>query len=141
MRTYSTSDKDSALLDHDLNSFQFYDLDGSEVPDAVVFQVANEFEDILSRVWDSASATGDTGDDRPLAAAMEAVMAAGCSNIPFDGSTQQSRVLMWLLSSWEVCFGVFSWDEQHTTAVHVCICPPNFCCAPSTCLFTTCHRL
>jgi hypothetical protein len=102
---YSTADTDSALLDHDLNSFQFYDLDGSIVPDAVTHAVAEAFESILSDVWARASAV-DAGTDKPLSAAMEDAMAAyasrGGTAIPLDGSTLPSRILMWMLSSWEV---------------------------------------
>ena len=107
---YSTAEEDSCLLDHDLNSFRFYDEDGRDVPEAAAFAVAEQFEAILSDIWTSAcSVTADS--DKPLSAAMEEVVAAYCASgsataIPMDGSTLESRLLMWYLSSWEVRDGL-----------------------------------
>lgn len=99
---YSTSDADSALLDHDLHSFRFYDTDGSEVPEDLCHRIAAAFEDVLTKAW-AAAGVAASGEDASLGGVMEAAMAgAVAEDIPLDGSTVESRVWMWLMSSWEV---------------------------------------
>ncbi len=68
--TYSTSDEDSFLFDHDLNSYAFFDVGGVPVPQHVVDRVAKAFQKVVDAIAEQVEHVSTSAEDMPLSAIM-----------------------------------------------------------------------
>lgn len=114
--TYSTSDEDSFLFDHDLNSYAFFDVGGVPVPQHVVDRVAKAFQKVVDAIAEQVEHVSTSAEDMPLSAIMAKTLERMTEDtpIPFDGSTVESRMLCWFLARWE---GWFAASSEQISAV------------------------
>ena len=80
--TYSTSDEDSFLFDHDLNSYAFFDVGGVPVPQHVVDHVAATFQRVVDAIAEQVERMSPDAEDVPLSS----IMAKTLANMPGVGA-------------------------------------------------------
>ena len=108
--TYSTSDEDSFLFDHDLNSYAYFDVGGVPVPQHVVDRVAKAFQAVVDKIAEQVERMAPDAQDVPLSSIMaktlEAMTEVCCQTLsikPDRCVAVESRL------SWTVCARVCGW--------------------------------
>ncbi|KAI4330780.1 hypothetical protein MLD38_029033 [Melastoma candidum] len=110
---YRTSDENSVLYDHDLESCALFDMEGNQVPQELVMQVGEAFEKILE---ESNRVRDEFSDDMSVQQALSIVFERR-RDLRLDGLAH--KVLQWYLCRMEGWFAadvesisLRSWDEE-----------------------------
>lgn len=117
--TYSTSDEDSFLFDHDLNSYAFFDVGGVPVPQHVVDKVAKAFQAVVDAIEQQTDAMMSCTEDVPLSSIMARTletMVRACSRDTVD-------LVRWMIDlRVRTFFGGRTWAFRSTAAPwnHAC---------------------
>ncbi|CAN6269713.1 unnamed protein product [Urochloa humidicola] len=114
LRLYRTSDDNSVLYDHDLESYALFDKDGNQVPKETVDKVGETFERILE---ETVKVRDEQEHDMPLLQAISIVFERH-PQLKLEGLDDQ--VLQWCVCRLEAWFAADSdeislknWDQEH----------------------------
>ncbi|XP_026408025.1 probable polyamine oxidase 4 [Papaver somniferum] len=110
---YRTSDDDSVLYDHDLESYVLFDMEGNQIPQQLVMEVGNTFRKILK---ETEKVRNESVDDMSVLKAISIVLDKN-PDLRLEGLAQE--VLQWYLCRMEAWFAadadkisLKNWDQE-----------------------------